>query len=104
MLFKAISSEKKGRPASSQASAEIATQFLTSINALDVGVEIKNGSGLFDANRATAHELVTILRYAYMEPSMHPEMLAQLSIAGEDGSLAGRLKGTHRAVRAKQAL
>jgi len=76
---------------------------LEKIGALDPGVEIKNGSGLFDANRATAHELATLLRWAYREPSIQPEMLAQLSIGGVDGTLRGRFKSQHdrRAVRAK---
>ena len=102
-LLKVLAGEKKGKPASSAAGAELATSFLSSIGALDTGVDIKNGSGLFDANRATAHELATALRWAYLEPSIQPEMLTQLSIGGADGTLHGRFKSEHarRSVRAK---
>jgi len=103
MILKTLSGEKKGRPASSMSGAEVATKFLSSIGALDAGVSVKNGSGLFDANRATAHELATVLRWAYREPSIHGEMITHLSIGGVDGTLHGRFRGEHtrRAVRAK---
>jgi serine-type D-Ala-D-Ala carboxypeptidase/endopeptidase (penicillin-binding protein 4) len=102
-LLKTLGAEKKGRPATSAGGAAVATEILEKIGALDTGVEIKNGSGLFDANRATAHELATLLRWAYREPAIQPEMLAQLSIGGVDGTLRGRFKSQHdrRAVRAK---
>lgn len=103
MTLKVLGGETRGRPASSSSGADVATRFLSSIGALDTGVVIKNGSGLFDANRSTAHELATILRWAYREPSIQPEVLAQLSIGGVDGTLRGRFKSEHarRAVRAK---
>lgn len=103
MVLKALGGERKGRPASTDGGAEIATKFLEKIGAFDTGVVIKNGSGLFDANRATAHELATLLRWAYREPSIHGEVLTHLSIGGVDGTLHGRFRSEHarRAVRAK---
>jgi D-alanyl-D-alanine carboxypeptidase/D-alanyl-D-alanine-endopeptidase (penicillin-binding protein 4) len=103
MVLKALGGEKKGRPATTEAGAELATRFLEKIGALDAGVVVKNGSGLFDANRATAHELSTLLRWAYREPSIHGEVLTHLSIGGVDGTLHGRFRSEHarRAVRAK---
>ncbi len=103
MILKVLAGEKKGRPASSTSGADAASKFLSSIGALDAGVSVKNGSGLFDANRATAHELASVLRWAYREPSIHGEMLTILSIGGVDGTLHGRFRHEHarRAVRAK---
>ncbi len=102
-LLKVLGGEKKGKPATSAKGAEIVTEFLGKIGALDAGVTISNGSGLFDGNRATAHELATALRWAYREPSLHAEMLTQMSIGGIDGTLRGRFKSEHerRAIRAK---
>ena len=70
---------------------------------MDPGVVIKNGSGLFDANRITAAATVQLLRAAWREPAIHDEYVAQLSIGGVDGTLRGRFKREtqRRAVRAK---
>ncbi|MGZ3416527.1 MAG: D-alanyl-D-alanine carboxypeptidase/D-alanyl-D-alanine endopeptidase [Polyangiales bacterium] len=102
-MLKVLGGEKKGKPAGTANGADLATKFLSTIGALDNGVVIKNGSGLFDANRATAHELATLLRWAYREPSIQPELLTHLSIGGVDGTLHGRFRSEHarRAVRAK---
>lgn len=103
MLLKTLAGEKKGKPATSADGAQLATEFLSRIGALDTGVSISNGSGLFDANRATAHELATALRWAWNEPALHAELLTQLSVGGVDGTLHGRFKSQHdrRALRAK---
>lgn len=103
MILKTLGGEKKGKPAHTAGGAEIAEKLLTQIGAFDNGVVVKNGSGLFDANRATAHELATLLRWAYREPSIQGEVLTHLSIGGVDGTLHGRFRSEHarRAVRAK---
>ncbi|MBL8715570.1 MAG: D-alanyl-D-alanine carboxypeptidase/D-alanyl-D-alanine-endopeptidase [Myxococcales bacterium] len=102
-MMKVLGGEKKGKPATTANGAELATKLLEKIGAFDTGVVVKNGSGLFDANRATAHELATLLRWAWREPSIQPEMAAHLSVGGVDGTLHGRFKAEHarRAVRAK---
>jgi D-alanyl-D-alanine carboxypeptidase/D-alanyl-D-alanine-endopeptidase (penicillin-binding protein 4) len=103
MIFKTLAGERAKRPAGSGDAADLAMKFLSKIGALDAGVTVKNGSGLFDANRATAHELASLLRWAYREPAIQPELLTQLSIGSADGTLHGRFKAEHarRAVRAK---
>jgi D-alanyl-D-alanine carboxypeptidase/D-alanyl-D-alanine-endopeptidase (penicillin-binding protein 4) len=102
-LLKTLAGEKKSKPAHSADGAQLVSDFLARIGALDTGVSITNGSGLFDANRATAHELATALAWAWNEPSIQPEMLTQLSIGGVDGTLHGRFKSQHdrRALRGK---
>ncbi len=103
MILKTLGGEKKAKPAATGSGADLATKFLEKIGALDEGVVVKNGSGLFDANRSTAHQLATLIRWAYREPSIQPEFLTHLSVGGVDGTLAGRFKSEHarRAVRAK---
>lgn len=103
MIFKAISAETKGKPAKHSESAEVVTKWLEKNNLLDQGMVIKNGSGLFDANRVTAHSIASVLRHAYRDSAIQTEFLAQLAIGGVDGTLAKRfrnLRGT-RVVRAK---
>jgi D-alanyl-D-alanine carboxypeptidase/D-alanyl-D-alanine-endopeptidase (penicillin-binding protein 4) len=103
MIFRGLGGEAKGRPAKSADAAEVVTKWLERIGASDGGVVIKNGSGLFDANRVTAASTVELLRWAWREPSVQPEFLAQLSVGGVDGTLHKRFKSelTKRRVRAK---
>src|SRR5262249_14398024 len=78
----------------------------------DPALVVKNGSGLFDANRATPAGTTALLRAMQRDASAAPEYLAHLSIGGVDGTLrhrfhewegprAGRAKtGTRDAVAA----
>ena len=103
MIFKSLAGEVKTRPAKSQDSAEIVTSWIEKNNLGDTGVVVKNGSGLFDANRTTAHSMTKLLRFAWQEPGLRNEFVAQLSIGGVDGTLHKRFRELreHRAVRAK---
>jgi D-alanyl-D-alanine carboxypeptidase/D-alanyl-D-alanine-endopeptidase (penicillin-binding protein 4) len=103
MIFKSIAGEAKTRPAKSQDSAEIVTTWIAKNNLGDTGVVVKNGSGLFDANRTTASSMAKLLRFAWQEPGLRNEFVAQLSIGGVDGTLHKRFRELreHRAVRAK---
>jgi serine-type D-Ala-D-Ala carboxypeptidase/endopeptidase (penicillin-binding protein 4) len=103
MIFKSLGGESKGRPAKAVDAAEVVTQWLDRINASDAGVVIKNGSGLFDANRVTTQSMVSVLRWAWREPDLGPEFVAQLSVGGVDGTLHKRFRqeSVRRRVRAK---
>jgi D-alanyl-D-alanine carboxypeptidase/D-alanyl-D-alanine-endopeptidase (penicillin-binding protein 4) len=103
MVFKGLGGEGKARPSKSGDAAEVVTKWLERIGASEPGVVIKNGSGLFDANRVTAWSTVELLRWAWRDPSIQPEFVAQLSVGGVDGTLHKRFRGelTKRHVRAK---
>jgi D-alanyl-D-alanine carboxypeptidase/D-alanyl-D-alanine-endopeptidase (penicillin-binding protein 4) len=103
MIFKTLAGEGHGRPAKSGDAGDIVLHLLDHVGAADTGVVIKNGSGLFDANRVTAWSTVQLLRWAYRDPSVQPEYLAQLSVGGVDGTLHKRFHQelTRRRVRAK---
>lgn len=100
MVFRTLTS---ARPATSAAASDVVTKWLEKNNLSDEGVVIKNGSGLFDANRVTASSMVKLLRHMWRDPGSQAEFLSQLSIGGADGTLAGRFKNLSRAriVRAK---
>jgi D-alanyl-D-alanine carboxypeptidase/D-alanyl-D-alanine-endopeptidase (penicillin-binding protein 4) len=103
MIFRGLGGEAKGRPAKSSDAAEVVTKWLDHANALDPGVVIKNGSGLFDANRVTAWSTVELLRASWRDPAVQPEFVAQLAVGGVDGTLHKRFRTelTRRRVRAK---
>ncbi|MGH7328540.1 MAG: D-alanyl-D-alanine carboxypeptidase, partial [Polyangiaceae bacterium] len=103
MIFKSIAGELKGRPAKSADSATLVTQWVNKVGAGDNGLTIKNGSGLYDANRVTTFSVVELLRAAWLDPSIQPEYVSQLSIGGVDGTLHKRFHDlrSRRVLRAK---
>lgn len=109
MLLKALGAAATSRenstpePASSVAGAKALLRWLERGRIDTQNLVIKNGSGLFDANRLSPAALVGTLAAAHREPAIASEMVAQLAIGGVDGTLRNRFKklaGT-RAVRAK---
>jgi len=103
MIFKSLAAEGHGRPAHAGDSGEIVARFLDRIGASDPGVVMKNGSGLFDADRVSAFGTVQLLRWAWRDPAIQPEYVAQLSVGGVDGTLRKRFRtdSMRRRVRAK---
>jgi D-alanyl-D-alanine carboxypeptidase/D-alanyl-D-alanine-endopeptidase (penicillin-binding protein 4) len=67
------------------------------------GVRLVDGSGLSLLDRVTATELVSLLHVMWSDPTMQPELLAALPLAGRTGTLHDRMRGTVAAgvVRAK---
>lgn len=102
MVFKTLGAEKKGRPGKSEKGAEVVREYLAKIGALDEGTIVKNGSGLFDANRTTALSLAKVLREAFRDPAISSEFVAHLAIGGVDGTLQSRFRN-HRASRIVRA-
>ena len=104
MIFKSIAAEQKGRPGARRGlRAARREKSIADMNATDEGLVIKNGSGLYDANRVTTASVVALLRSAWQDTAIAPEFVAQLAIGGVDGTLHGRFTSEHarRAVRAK---
>lgn len=100
MVFKSLSSRISG-PATAKASADLAMQWLRGIAPTSEQTQIRNGSGLFDANRLSAETLVAVLRYAYQSPTLRYPVMSQLAVGGVDGTLRGRFTKLSGQVRAK---
>jgi len=92
MIFKGLASGTNRRGLTSASGVEVAEAYLKSIGALDAGMILRNGSGLFDTNRLTAHSLGVLLRAAYQDPSMRTEFVRHLAVGGEDGTLKSRFR------------
>jgi serine-type D-Ala-D-Ala carboxypeptidase/endopeptidase (penicillin-binding protein 4) len=103
MIFKSLAGESRARPARTTDASDAVMHVLEHAGVSEPGMVIKNGSGLFDANRVTAYGTAELLRWAWRDPSIQPEYLAQLSVGGVDGTLRKRFRGelTKRRVRAK---
>lgn len=100
MVFKSLSTS---RPATFAGAADAVTAELRAMGAFEPGCVVANGSGLFDANRTTAAATAALLRGAYLDSKVGPELLAHLAVGGVDGTLRSRFKrwAKARAVRAK---
>ncbi len=92
MIMKTLGAEQKGRPGKSVDGADIVVKYLRETGAFEEGMVIKNGSGLFDANRVTAAATVRLLRAAYRDPAISSEFVAQLAVGGVDGTLHKRFR------------
>ncbi|MDB4944575.1 MAG: D-alanyl-D-alanine carboxypeptidase [Labilithrix sp.] len=103
MIFKSLAAEAKIRPGKSQDAAEVVTSWVDKNGLGDTGFVVKNGSGLFDANRTTAHSMAKLLRHAWQDQAIRNEFVAQLAIGGVDGTLHKRFRDARgrRAIRAK---
>lgn len=92
MIFKTLGAEKKGRPGKSEGGAQVVSEYLAEIGALEEGTVVMNGSGLFDANRVPALAIAKLLRAAYRDPAISSEFVAHLAIGGVDGTLQNRFR------------
>jgi D-alanyl-D-alanine carboxypeptidase/D-alanyl-D-alanine-endopeptidase (penicillin-binding protein 4) len=102
MIFKAVAAEVSGRSGRSEDAAQLVEDWLRQVGAADAGTRIKNGSGLFDANRASALTFAKALRAVYRDSRIGPEFVAQLAVGGVDGTLRSRFR-KHRETRAVRA-
>lgn len=86
-----------------QRGTERVVEWCRSVGVDTSGMVLRNGSGLYDANRVSARQLAQVLRAAWRRPAMREEFIAQLAVGGDDGTLRNRLRipGAERVVRAK---
>lgn len=103
MIFKSIAAETKSHPGSSDDAAQAVTKWVEGISASEAGLVVKNGSGLYDANRISPWSVVKLLSWAWRNADVSPDFVAQLAIGGADGTLHKRFRTikAHRALRAK---
>jgi D-alanyl-D-alanine carboxypeptidase/D-alanyl-D-alanine-endopeptidase (penicillin-binding protein 4) len=102
-LLKDLGAKVKGAPGTSENGAAVVIDYLREIDALDSGTRISNGSGLFDANRISAHMLVKTLLSAYRDPATSSVFVDQLAVGGIDGTLKHRFAAfrKQRSIHAK---
>lgn len=91
-LLKTLGARMKGK-GSSGAGEEVELEFLKKIGADMTAVSITDGSGLSRQNLISPRNLVAILKYMYRH--QHSKVfIDSLPVAGIDGTLRSRLKGT----------
>ena len=102
-LLRTMGAEIGGRPGSWDKGLKAVERYLGGIGIKAGSYQMQNGSGLYDSNRFSAEQIVTILRAASRDFRISAEFLASLAVAGTDGTIAHRMGGTlaERYVRAK---
>jgi D-alanyl-D-alanine carboxypeptidase/D-alanyl-D-alanine-endopeptidase (penicillin-binding protein 4) len=103
MLLKVIGAHAQHRPGSSAGGVERAQALLEQAGVPRGAAKMANGSGLFKGGALAPDHLVKLLVHVYREPAVRSEYIAQLAIAGVDGTLRNRLTDLPKAgvVRAK---
>ena len=80
------------RPATWERGRQAVRRYLESIGIAPDSYTLVNGSGLFDANRYSPRQLVTLLRALWGDSEIRPEFISQLAIGGVDGTIEGRFR------------
>jgi len=103
MLIKVLGAERRHRAGRTQDGVAVALGVLGRMGIPAREITMVNGSGLYQGNLVAPLHLVKLLRNVYRNPAMRAEYVSHLSIAGIDGTLAGRFRDLRapRVVRAK---
>jgi D-alanyl-D-alanine carboxypeptidase/D-alanyl-D-alanine-endopeptidase (penicillin-binding protein 4) len=102
-ILKTLGAESGGRPGTWQKGLDAVAGFLERIGIARADYKMLNGSGLYDTNRFTAQQLVTLLRTAHKDFRFSADFVGSLAVAGADGTIGHRMEGSlaERFVRAK---
>lgn len=102
-MFFQIAAHGGQRQASHKHAREKIDRFVASLNLDPTPYLVADGSGLSQYNYSTPQLLVQLLNYAYNNRQIFNPLYKSLPIAGVDGTLARRMKGTRaeKNVRAK---
>jgi D-alanyl-D-alanine carboxypeptidase/D-alanyl-D-alanine-endopeptidase (penicillin-binding protein 4) len=84
---------------SSERGAQVVREYLAGKGVDMQGVVVKNGSGLFDANRYSTDLLVAVLASIEDNPRVFQDFVSHLAMGATDGTLERRMKGNPLAAR-----
>lgn len=94
LLLKTLGAEKLGQPGTAAKGIRVMRQFFSSAGVDTNAVYSADGSGVSHYNFVTPANLVSLLAAMWKNFSIRNEFVATLPIAGVDGTLRGRMKGT----------
>jgi serine-type D-Ala-D-Ala carboxypeptidase/endopeptidase (penicillin-binding protein 4) len=93
-LLKTLGAEAKGAPGTWSKGVAAVEEFLAEVGVPRGSYVMRNGSGLNDANRFSARQVVTLLRAMWARFPLQAEFVASLPVAGRDGTIRWRMEGT----------
>lgn len=83
-----------GKPGSVEGGRQVAIQTLTAWGIPADSYVMDDGSGLSRYDYVTADTIVAVLRHVWRDERLRGPFVAALPVAGRDGTLASRMKGT----------
>jgi len=93
-MFYQIARSTGRRPAKAKDAAGVIKQLIQKVGNGKTPYRIADGSGLSLYNYVTPELEMRLLRYAYLNKNIYEHLLPSLPIAGWDGTLKTRMKGT----------
>jgi len=99
MLVKTLGAELKGPPGTWPKGIEVTQELLAEVGIPRGSYQLKNGSGLNDTNRFSAHQMITLLTAVWKRFPVAAEFVSSLGIAARDGTMRLRMEGTEAAGR-----
>ncbi len=92
-IVKTLGAVRLGPPGSTASGIRVMKDYLSSIGVRDGTYVLDNGSGLSKLSRLSASQLVRVLLSIHRAP-WGGDLIRSLSVAGEDGTLRKRLRGS----------
>jgi serine-type D-Ala-D-Ala carboxypeptidase/endopeptidase (penicillin-binding protein 4) len=99
MLVKTLGAELKGAPGTWPKGIEVTQELLGELGIPRGSYQLRNGSGLNDTNRFSAHQMITLLTAVWKRFPVAAEFVSSLGIAARDGTMRLRMEGTDAAGR-----
>jgi len=93
-LVKTLSRELRGAPGNMKSGLEVLREEANQIGMNTAGFNVVSGSGLTRENKVSPAQFTKLLNASYLEFDVLPELLSSLPIAGKDGTLKRRMKGS----------
>ena len=102
-MYYQIAASTGNRPASAKSARSVERQLIRKLGLDASRCKLADGSGLSLYNYLSAEQECLLLRYAYRNENIYPHLRPSLPIAGIDGTLRKRMRGTSASgnVRAK---
>lgn len=94
MIFKSLDAEVNGRAGSWPGGVETVGEWVKLVTPDFGKLQMVNGSGMSKHNLATPYQLEKTLNYVLSQSSWSSEFMAALPVAGIDGTLKSRFKGS----------
>lgn len=93
-LFFQLAADAGHRPAGPKQAAQIVRRTIAKAAGGEAQSQVADGSGLSLYNYTTVREMTAMLRYAWRAPHIFTHLEPALPLAGSDGTLAKRMRGT----------
>lgn len=93
-VFYQLGASTGAHPATARDARTVVRRLIEKVGLRPSDYRIADGSGLSLYNYVTAELEVMLLRYAYQNTNIYMHLLPSLPVAGEDGTLRRRMRGT----------